>query len=384
MRPRHPVLLIPVLLALLLSGAGCAGGPPDDQPSEGRPLLLEGVGNCSFPVTTTSERAQAFVNQGICMIHGFWYYEAWRSFREAARLDSSCAMAYWGMYQSLVRHNSDRPARIRALRRAQDLIATVSPRERGYIRAATVLETQPPERRRADFVREMQRLARQFPEDVEAILFLARFLMPGFDFQRPRFPGEPDLEEMLLGLMESHPEHIAPHHYYLHLVEAEYPERGLASVRVLEKLVWAAGHLVHMSGHVFYRLGQYEKARRSFIASVRVDSTYMADQEVPVSRVWNYVHNLNYLLANCAEDGRYREGLEWARRLEEVPLVPRRPFFFYQGRMALPRLHMRYGFWSRAAEQLAAVAANDTVAATFAGEVRARHGGVRPRHGAPR
>lgn len=363
-----PVLLLPGLLALLLSGTGCGPESPDDEPPEGRPLLLEGVGNCSFPVTTTSERAQAFVNQGICMIHGFWYYEAWRSFREAARLDSTCAMAYWGMYQSLVRHNSDPPARIRALRRAQDLIATVTPRERGYIRAGTLLETEPPERRRAGFVREMQRLAWEFPDDVEAVLFLARFLMPGFDFERPRLPGEPDLEQMLLRLMESHPEHFAPHHYFVHLVEAEYPERGLASVRVLEKLVWAAGHLVHMPGHVYYRLGEYEKARRSFIASMRVDSTYMADQQVPISRVWNYVHNLNYLLANCAEEGRYRESLEWARRLEEVPLVPRRPFFFYQGRMALPRLHMRFGSWSRAAGELAAIAANDTVRDTFAGE----------------
>lgn len=368
MRPPPPVLMIPGLLALLLSGAGCGGESEDREPPEGRPLLLEGVGNCSFPVTTTSQRAQAFVNQGICMIHGFWHYEAWRSFREAARLDSACAMAYWGMYQSLVRHNSDRPARLRALRRAQDLVATVTPRERGYIRAATLLETGPPERRRAGFVREMQRLAWEFPEDVEAVLFLARFLMPGFDFQRPRLPGEPDLEQMLLGLMESHPEHFAPHHYFVHLVEAEHPQRGLASVAVLEKLVWAAGHLVHMPGHVYFRLGEYAKARRSFIASMRADSTYMADQRVPVSRVWNYVHNLNYLLANCAEEGRYREGLEWARRLEEVPLAPRRPFFFYQGRMALPRLHMRFGSWSRAAGELAAIAANDTVRDTFAGE----------------
>ena len=155
-------------------------------------------------------------------------------------------------------------------------------------------------------------------------------------------------------------------------------------MRVLEKLVWAAGHLVHMPGHVYYRLGEYGKARRSFIASMRVDSTYMADQQVPVSRVWNYVHNLNYLLANCAEEGRYREGLEWARRLEEVPLVPRRPFFFYQGRMALPRLHMRFGSWSRAALGTGGDCRKRHREGYVCGGVRARHGGILPRDGPPR
>ena len=58
---------------------------------------LQNLGNHKFPVTTNSSRAQLFINQGMMLAYGFNHAEAGRSFREAARLDPDCAMAYWGM-----------------------------------------------------------------------------------------------------------------------------------------------------------------------------------------------------------------------------------------------------------------------------------------------
>ena len=58
---------------------------------------LQNLGNHQFPVTTDSARAQLFINQGVMLTYGFNHAEASRSFREAARLDPNCAMAYWGM-----------------------------------------------------------------------------------------------------------------------------------------------------------------------------------------------------------------------------------------------------------------------------------------------
>jgi len=58
---------------------------------------LQNLGNHKFPVTTNSARAQLFINQGLMLAYGFNHAEAERSFREAARLDPNCAMAYWGM-----------------------------------------------------------------------------------------------------------------------------------------------------------------------------------------------------------------------------------------------------------------------------------------------
>ena len=57
---------------------------------------LQKLGTHKFPVTTNSEPAQLFINQGMNLAYGFNHAEAGRAFREAARLDSDCAMAYWG------------------------------------------------------------------------------------------------------------------------------------------------------------------------------------------------------------------------------------------------------------------------------------------------
>lgn len=59
--------------------------------------LMDGLGRVKFPVTTSKPMAQRFVTQGVAQLHGFWYFEAERSFRQAAAIDAECAMAYWGM-----------------------------------------------------------------------------------------------------------------------------------------------------------------------------------------------------------------------------------------------------------------------------------------------
>ncbi len=59
--------------------------------------LFDNLGTLHFPITTSSELAQKYFNQGVVLAYGFNHEEAFRSFEEVARLDSNCAMAYWGM-----------------------------------------------------------------------------------------------------------------------------------------------------------------------------------------------------------------------------------------------------------------------------------------------
>jgi tetratricopeptide (TPR) repeat protein len=122
-----------------------------------------------------------------------------------------------------------------------------------------------------------------------------------------------------------------------------------------------------MPGHIHYLVGDYDRARTSFVAAYAVDSTYMAESGTSADNNWNYVHNLSYLVANSAEEGRYQDALDWAGKLEEVALSERRNIIFYQGRMARARLHIRFGVWERAAEALGQLAANDTLRSNFAG-----------------
>ena len=64
--------------------------------------LMPGMGKVHFPVTSKKPEAQAFIDQGVAQLHSFYYFEAERSFRQAAKIDPDCAMAYWGMAMSNV------------------------------------------------------------------------------------------------------------------------------------------------------------------------------------------------------------------------------------------------------------------------------------------
>ena len=63
---------------------------------------MPGMGKSHFPATTKKPEAQAFIDQGVAQLHSFYYFESERSFRQAAKIDPDCAMAYWGLAMSNV------------------------------------------------------------------------------------------------------------------------------------------------------------------------------------------------------------------------------------------------------------------------------------------
>ena len=96
------------------------------------------------------------------------------------------------------------------------------------------------------------------------------------------------------------------------------PEKALKSADALTAQAPASGHMVHMPGHIYNRVGDYQKAYNSFVASVKVDSAYMKNNGIQEVDTWNYIHNIHYLLANCAQDGRYTSGLFYAEKLRTM------------------------------------------------------------------
>ena len=89
-------------VAAVLSASLAAGLPVDVSAAE-RPLApaLEGLGSLHMPVTTANPQAQAFFNQGVRLLYAFNHQESRRAFEEAARLDPSLAMAWWGQAMTL-------------------------------------------------------------------------------------------------------------------------------------------------------------------------------------------------------------------------------------------------------------------------------------------
>jgi len=104
--------------------------------------LLEGLGDYRvLDATTTSERAKRFFEQGLRLTYAFNHREALRAFKEAARLDPDCAMAYWG-WALVLGPNLNLPMRpevvgqaYEAIQRAVARKSNVSRKEQDYIDA---------------------------------------------------------------------------------------------------------------------------------------------------------------------------------------------------------------------------------------------------------
>jgi tetratricopeptide (TPR) repeat protein len=312
------------------------------------PPLRQGIGDANLKITTSSDSAQVYFNQGLRLLHDFWDFEAYRAFKEAVRLDPNAAMAYWGEFEALKMHGPVTDDGKTALERARSLEDKVTDHERYYIRAAEheLKGDQPLEK--AAYRHEMEALIDKYPDDVDAQALLALSVMSGYDTDgRPR-DGELYSQSLLRNLLAAHPENAAANHYWIHAMEDSLrPELALHSADVLAGMAPSSGHMVHMPGHIYWRVGDYEKARESFLASVHVDEAYMAAEQIRPDEDWNYAHNLAYLIAACAEAGRYHQGLEWAKKFRDMPM----PTPMTSGRFvawagaSVARVHIRFGDW---------------------------------------
>ena len=91
------VLLLPFLAGCASKGVHEGHHAPAPSASTGRRApLFEDLGDHQHAISTKSPEAQRYFDQGLVLAWGFNHAEAARSFREAARLDPSCAMCWWG------------------------------------------------------------------------------------------------------------------------------------------------------------------------------------------------------------------------------------------------------------------------------------------------
>lgn len=349
-----------ILLAIVLIGgaerAYCsslpqsAGGNPAIWDHLPPPPLMTGIGNARMRITTKSPEAQAYFNQGLRLLFAFWYFESYRAFRECATLDPSAAMAYWGIAQALANFPTMHEAENAAIEKADAMIGSASAHERQYIRAAADLEQSQGADGRTSYIRDMQSLIRDDPGDLNAPALLALFMMSGYDADGRPAPGQLDAEELLRGILAVQPDNVAANHLWIHAVEGgPHPQSGLKSAQLVARLAPNSGHLVHMLGHIYFRLGDYEEARGTFLHSMSVDEAYLEREHVPPQDDSNYEHNLSYLAADCSEEGRYQEALKWAQKLDGLRASP------VYGASALNyeipvgstllRVHLRYGKW---------------------------------------
>jgi tetratricopeptide (TPR) repeat protein len=143
------------------------------------------------------------------------------------------------------------------------------------------------------------------PQDIEARIFLSNAVRDGFDENGEPKTGEKESIAILEGVLKDAPNDSAANHYWIHAMEpSNHPERAISSSALLASLAPTSGHMVHMPGHIYYRVGDYASADHWFTASIEADEHYMHEQHVSVDDDWNYPHNMMYAIANQMEQGR--------------------------------------------------------------------------------
>ena len=323
-----------LLLALLLGLAGCAARGKPAAPVA-PPILFDDLGTHHHPVTTRSTEAQRWFDQGLRLVWGFNHDEATRAFQEAVRLDSGCAMAWWGIalaagpnYNDPGNRDRDRRA-YEALQEALRLRPQVSTPERAYIDALAQRYTKepPPDRKALDvaYADAMREVARRYPDDLDAATLFAESLMDLRPWDlwttdgRPQ-PGTEEIVATLESVLARDPRHPGANHYYIHAVEASpHPERGLAAADRLRDLVPGAGHLVHMPSHIYMRTGRYAEAADANTRAVAVDEHYIAVAKPDgIYLMMYYPHNIDFLWSAASMEGRSAETIRAARHLEAV------------------------------------------------------------------
>jgi tetratricopeptide (TPR) repeat protein len=295
--------------------------PPEQLPAASK---MTGIGNGHLKITATVE-AQAWFDQGLNLLHDFWDYESAKAFEQAIRVDPSCAMCQWGLAEALANaHNQGGSYSEMAIARAQALKSRATPKEQRMIEATALQLTEHHTAGRSDAqdtkeseaTTKWREAVKLDPTDPQARIFLAESLLDGYDDAGEPREGTRKAVAELEEVLKTAPGDSAANHYWIHAMEpSSHPERALESAKKLAGLAPASGHMVHMPGHIFYRVGDYAQAEHWFTASTEVDEAYLRTSHVSIDDDWNYVHNLMYAIDNLMEEGKLEQATALSAKL---------------------------------------------------------------------
>ncbi len=338
-----------------------------DQMTDGA-LLLDGLGHHTRKISTRSAEAQAFFDQGFRLTFAFNHDEAARSFAQAAKLDPSCAMCFWGaaytlgpnynfpMFPQRAQAAWDAIERARSLAPRstaveQALIAALAERYAGpeYLHPEAM---QPYAEAYADA---MRGVAKRFPRDADVQVLFAEALMNVnpwklWDADGNPAPGTKEIVATLERVLRRRPKHPGANHYYIHTVEAsKNPGKALASANRLGSMMPGAGHLVHMPAHIYQRVGQYEKASEANRAAIQADEQYLSTTQPPGFYEFYLGHNYGFLGYSASMEGRSKEALTAAEGSamhipkDAVCGMPGLDFFLSEPMLVM----VRFGRWKK-------------------------------------
>jgi len=293
--------------------------------------LIDGTGDFSRNINAAYPEAQAYFDQGLRLTYSYYFPEAIASFEAAQCFEPAHPMLHWGKALAIGPNPNSRygaspddpvGAGKEAITAALATSEGLSAADRGLIDAMVPLfdtDTHADVMSRTlAFVDAAEANYLRHPQDMEAAFLVPHGIMmiTPWNYYSQRdgspMPGvERALEVMETGMAQM-PEHPGLTHLHIHLLEASFePERAEASADRLESLTPMAGHMVHMPGHIYMRMGRYDDAittnQRSLVAD---DVVTRAWGDRPLPRTGTY------FLSATNHGGHARMFIHWAGILQ--------------------------------------------------------------------
>jgi tetratricopeptide (TPR) repeat protein len=280
-----------------------------------------GVGDVRFANSGQPEAQEAFL-RGLGLLHNFEYPRAAKAFQEAQAIDPSFAMAYWGeamTHTHPIWFQQDAAAARAVLQRlgttAEERLAKAkTERERDYLRTLDVLYGEGSKNER-DFLYAdaMAALHARYTDDVDATAFHALAVL-GTAHEGRDFTIYMRAAALLEEVLPANPRHPGVLHYLIHAYDdPAHAPLGMRAARVYGSVAPDAGHVLHMTSHIFIALGMWDDVIDANRRAIRVVNRQRAERSAPAADCGHYPTWLHYGLLQKGEDYEARKTLEACR-----------------------------------------------------------------------
>ena len=305
-------------MPLLATLAALAGAPVDTVP------LYDDLGDHHVPITTRVALTQRYFDQGMRLLYAFNHGEAIRAFNEAARLDPTCAICFWGTAYAYGPHvnagmdSASGVAAYAALRRALGLLRHAGSREQAYIGAlAKRYAPVPPSDRAAldsAYARGMADVVKRYPNDLDAAALYAEALTTGTR-RAGRIRGPPRSWHCSSACWPRTPAIRARATFTSTRSRRLLRRKAVPCAERLAALMPGAGHLVHMPAHIYIRVGRYGDAISANEHAVHADEIFIEGQKPQgIYPVGYYPHNYHFMAFAATLAGRTAVAVDAAKK----------------------------------------------------------------------
>ena len=337
------VTWLAAVIGLLATGVSHGHG---DEPGGER------LGDVNFPVSCSAAAQEQF-NRAMALYHSFYWKKVTEAFDAVLAADQDCAMAHWG--KAMVK--MDNPflwpltgkglaEGLAAVERAKALKPKTN-RERDYVAAAERFfrdhDRLEHRKRVAAYEEAMAKLARAYPDDVEARILYALALTANVDPKDKTYAKQLRAAEILEPIFQSQPKHPGVAHYLIH--SYDYPalaSKGLEAARRYAVVAASAPHAQHMPSHIFTRLGYWQNSIASNLASAAAAG---GKDLRPVLHAWDY------LVYAYLQSGQEAEAKDIVEKTRAITKVENENFAAAFALAAIPaRYALERGQWAEAAE----------------------------------